>query len=187
MSARDLIGKRVENMAQKISQQKRLVGKRAAALATVYLTRRPDLTIRDETADVGIDLLVCLHPEEKEGLRQFGVQVKGALSAVTADHANKVLGPSMQRLLRYGPFPFPVVLFFFTMENDQGWHAWAAKPVIASDGSPKLRQQGEADCRPLDEQAVDEIVDQVDRWYDAFFAKTSKTISAKSKRNGPSN
>ena len=84
-------------------------------LATVYLTRRTDLTIREETADVGIDLLVCLHPEAKEGLRQFGVEVKGVLSAVTAADANKVLGPSMQKMLRHGPFPFPVALFFLTM------------------------------------------------------------------------
>jgi len=174
-------------MAQRISQQKRLVGERAAALATVYLTRRTDLDIRAETADVGIDLLVGLHPEGKEGLRQLGVQVKGVLSAVTADHANKILGPNMQKMLHYGPFPFPVVLFFFAMENDQGWYAWAAEPVIATDGSPKLRQHGDADCHPLDERAIDEIVDRVDRWYDAFFARTSKTVSARSKSNGPNN
>jgi hypothetical protein len=171
-------------MTQKISQQKRLLRERARALATVYLTRRPDLTIREERADIGVDLLVCLHPDGKEGLRQLGVEFRGAVSAVTADHANKVLGPSMQKMLRYGPFPFPVVLFFFTMENDQGWYAWAAEPYIAADGSPELRQHGEADCRKLDEQSVDEIVDLVDRWYDAFFAKTSKTVSAKAKRNG---
>jgi hypothetical protein len=149
------------------------------------LTRRPDLTIREATADIGIDLLVRLHPEGKEGVRQFGVEIRGVLSAVTADHANKILGPSMQKMLRNGPFPFPVVLFFFAMEDDQGWYAWVAEPVIESDGSPELRQHGEADCRPLDDEYVDEIVDRVDRWYDAFFAKTSKTVSTRSKSKGP--
>jgi len=178
---------RIWEMAQKISQQKRLIRERASALATVYLTRRPDLTIREEIADIGIDLLVSLHPEEKEGVRQFGVEFRGAVSAVAVHHANAVLRPSMQRMLRYGPFPFPVVLFFFTMANDEGWYTWAAEPVIAADGSPELRQHGEADCRPLDDEAVDKIVDQVDRWYDAFFAKTSKTISTWSKGKTPNN
>ena len=25
---------------------------------------------------------------------------------------------------RYGPFPLPVVLFCFTMENNEGWYTW---------------------------------------------------------------
>src|SRR4051794_12190114 len=103
-------------MAQKTPQQDRLIGERVRALAIVYLTRRPEVAIRETTEDYGFDLLVTLHPEEKAGLRQFAVNLKGVWTKVTSDHANAVLLPSMRKLLRYGPFPFPVVLFLFTME-----------------------------------------------------------------------
>jgi hypothetical protein len=159
--------------------QKRFIAERVRALAVVYLTRREDLIVREEPADVGIDLLVTLNLEEKEGLRQFGVEVRGDWSAATASQANQVLRPVMQGIMRYGPFPFPVALFFFTMENNEGWYAWAAEPVVSEDGSYELRQHGDASCHPLNDQAIDDIVAAVDRWYDAFFARTSREISSK--------
>jgi hypothetical protein len=88
-------------------------------------------------------------------------------------------------MLRYGPFPFPVVLFCFTMENAQGWYTWVAEPVVSPSGDFGLVQHGEASCRPLDTEAIDEIVEGVDRWYDEFFAKSIRGTPAK-KRNGSS-
>src|SRR5262249_4985407 len=85
---------------------------------------------------------------------------------------NKALQPSMQQMLRYKPFPFPVVLFFFTMEDNECWYTWVAEPVVSSDGDFEIIQHGEASCRPLETEAIDEIVAAVDRWYDAFFART---------------
>ena len=61
-------------MAQKTTQQQRFIGERVRALAVVYLTRREDLIVTDETADVGVDLWVTLNLEEKEGHRKFGVE-----------------------------------------------------------------------------------------------------------------
>ena len=90
------------------------------------------MIISEETADFGVDLWVTLNLEDKEGHRKFGVELRGGWKAVTAAHANKVLYTSMQKMLRYGPFPFPVVLFLFTMENNEGWYTWAAEPVISS-------------------------------------------------------
>jgi len=102
--------------------------------------------------------------------------------AVTADHADKVLKPCLQQILRYAPFPFPVVLFFFTMENSEGWYTWVEEPVVSPEGGFELVQHGEASCRPLNTGAIDEIVEAVDRWYDAFFAKATREIPGK-KRN----
>ena len=168
-------------MAQKTSQQERLGLERARALAIVCLTRRSDLVVREETTDIGIDLLVSVHPEDKEGLRLFGVELRQGWAAGTADSASAGLGPSMRKMLRYGQFPFPVVVFLFTMEDNQGWYTWVAEPVIAKDGTMILQQHGKAHCRPLDERAVDEIVETVDGWYDAFFATNSAENSTRDK------
>jgi hypothetical protein len=159
-------------VAQKTPQQQRFIGERTRALAIVYLTRRPDVQVRETVDESGFDLLVTVHSEKKHGLRQFAVSLKGARTRVAAEHANSALRPSLRNLLRDGPFPFPVVLFYFTMENSEGWYTWVAEPVVSEDGGFELRSQEEAACQPLDDQAVDEIIDRVDRWYDAFFART---------------
>src|SRR5262245_16779362 len=170
-------------MAQKTTQQQRFIHERVRALAVVYLTRREDLIVTEETAaDVGVDLWVTLNLKDKEGHRKFGVELKGSWTGMTADHAKRTLSPSMQKMLRYGPFPFPVVLFFFTMEKNEGWYTWVAEPVVSAEGDFELVQHGEASCRPLNTGAIDQIVAAVDRWYDAFFAKAIRETPAK-KRN----
>jgi hypothetical protein len=169
-------------MAQKATRQQRFIAERVRALAVVYLTRREDLIVTAETADFGVDLWVTLNLEDKERHRKFGVSLRGVRMAVTADHANKVLYTSMQKMLRYGPFPFPVVLFFFTMENTEGWYTWVAEPVVSSGGNFEVVQHGNAACRPLNTEAIDQIVEAVDRWYDAFFAKATRATPIK-KRN----
>ncbi len=165
-------------MAQKTTQQ-RFIAERVRALAIVYLTRREDLVVTEEATDVGVDLWVTLNLEDKEGHRKFAVELRGGWKAVTAEDANKTLYPSMQRVLRYGPFPFPVVLFFFTMENNEGWYTWVAEPVVSSGRDFELVQHGEASCRPLNSGTIDEIVEAVDGWYDAFFAKATRETPAK--------
>jgi len=169
-------------MKQKTKQKQRFIAERVRALAVVYLTRREDLIVSEETTDVGVDLWVTLDLEDTEGHRKFGVELGGDWKAVKADHVNEVLHPSMQRVLRHGPFPFPVVLFFFTMENNEGWYTWVAEPVVSLGGDFEIVQRGEASCRPLNSEAIDRIVEAVDRWYDAFFAKAIRETPAK-KRN----
>lgn len=165
-------------MAQNTTQL-RFIAERVRALAVVYLTRREDLIVTEEGTDVGVDLWVTLNLEDKEGHRKFGVVLTGVWTAVTANHANKVLNPTMQKMLRYGPFSLPVVLFFFTMENNEGWYTWASEPVVLSKGEFELVQHGEASCRPLDSGAINEIVETVDRWYDAFFTRATREAPEK--------
>jgi len=59
-------------MAQSTTQE-RFIAERVRALAVVYLTRRDDLIVTEETADIGIDLWVTLNLEDKDGHRKFGV------------------------------------------------------------------------------------------------------------------
>ena len=165
------------------STQQHFIAERSRTLAVVYLTRREDLIVTEETAKVGVDLWVTLKREGQEGHRKFGVDVRGGWAAVTPGRANQALQPSLQQVLRYRPFPFPVVLFYFTMEDTQSWYTWVAEPVVLPGGSFEILQHGEAACRPLDTEAIDEIVAAVDRWYDAFFARAIRETSA-TMRNG---
>lgn len=156
-------------MADKPSNQKLLIAKRVRALAVMYLTRRRDLTVEEVREEIGLDLTVRFLPQDKEGIRQFGVELRGVWGSVTKEHADKVLGRSVREAQRSGPFAFPVCMFFFTMEDNKGWYTWIAEPVVRGRKA-ELRRHQEADCRPLDKAALEEIVGRVDGWYDAFFA-----------------
>ena len=168
------------------STQQHFIAERSRALAVVYLTRREDLIVTEETAKVGVDLWVTLNREGQEGHRKFGVEVRGGWAAITPGQANRALQASLQQVLRYRPFPFPVVLFYFTMEDERelvyvGRGAGRLVQGAASRSSSTARPS----CRPLDTEAIDEIVEAVDRWYDAFFARAIRQASA-TMRNGSS-
>jgi hypothetical protein len=142
-------------MSENVHQREILVEKRARALAMMLLTRRADLLIEEVKDDIGLDYIVRFHTEGKEGLREFGIALRGAWATVTRDHANKVLRPAVQHLKRYGPFLRPVCLFFFTMENDGAWYTWVAEPIESEDGKPLLRSGDEPDCRQLDKKGIE--------------------------------
>jgi hypothetical protein len=148
------------------------VADRARALATVYLTRRDDLAITDTKEQTGIDFLVSLRRNGKPSGRAFGVYLRGAMSPVSVDHANRVLKPSVDAFQRLGEFPYPVCLFFFTMVNDKGYFAWLVEPIIA-DGKPRLVQKRAPECAEMNEHTVDRIVEFVSAWYDASAAATA--------------
>ena len=156
-------------MSVKEQRREILIEKRARALAMVLLTRREDLLIEEVQDDLGLDYLVRFHTEGKEGLREFGIKLSGVWSAATKEHADQVLRPSVQRMKRYGPFPRPVCLFFFTMEDDGAWYTWVAKPLVSEDSKALLRSCDAPDCWPLDRRTLKGILEQVDAWYDALF------------------
>jgi len=153
------------------------VAERARALTMIHLTRRKDLLVKQAGREVGLEYVVSITKDEGEpSLRQFGVFLRGAKTAVTEDHLDKLLRPTMRSFQRIGPFPYPVCLFHFTMEDDQGHFTWVAEPVVGEDG-PKLLMHAKAHCRKLDRAVLDEIVDRVDRWYDAFFRRIAVKAS----------
>jgi hypothetical protein len=156
--------------------QKRLIDKRARAMAMVRLTRRRDLDVRDEPAYDGLDMFVSILSKDKGRRCRFGVVLRGRLEEVSDKQANTVLGPTTRSLLRIEPVPFPVVLFLFTMHGDQGWYTWVAEPVVSPDEGPGLRRLGHPSCRPLDDEALDEIVARVVRWYDAMEAESHSEV-----------
>ncbi len=165
-------------MAEHTTERARFTEMRARALTNVLLSARDELLVQDLSGvDYGIDYLVTLG-SEKPGLRQFAVQLKATHAPVTADTANKVLKPALRRMARYGPFPYPTVLFYFTMMESQGWYTWVSEPVNREDGTLTLEMQEEADCRPLNEIALDQIISCVNGWYDfSFGTKPGRTVT----------
>jgi hypothetical protein len=148
--------------------QQRLMRERARALAIILLTNRDGTRIH-ELEDAGaVPLIVTIPSPERAGVRQLGVVLRYVLEPVTANHANKVLVPSWP-VPEYGPFPFPVVLFFFTMKDDGGWYSWVAEPVLTADGKAQLPLRAKPDCKPLNRDSVEELLDRVDAWYDAHY------------------
>ena len=56
---------------------------------------RSDLTIVDTKKDTGLDFHVYIDREDKPMRLTFGILLRGVSSPVTAEQANKVLGPTM--------------------------------------------------------------------------------------------
>jgi hypothetical protein len=156
---------------------KRLIADRALALAFVLLTRRDDLDVKETKEGNDLDYTVDIKTAEDVGKRPFGVYVAATMSPVTLEAANKQLKTELAGLQTVGPFPFPVCVFFFTVKDDQGYYAWASEPVVTEAGQPRLRGRTEADCRRLGNEALEEIVSAVSRWYDAFYATITATAS----------
>lgn len=159
-------------MPAESATQQRLMETRARALATVLLTRRAGTLVRDASGDdgSGMDVCVTLAPPGKPGLRQFGVDLKCRLDPVTVEQGNRWLRERWPDLVTAGPFPFPVLVFLFTMRDNGAWYSWAAEPVVEDGGGAKLPLRTEPNCRPLTDEALEELLDRVDRWYDAHYA-----------------
>jgi hypothetical protein len=144
------------------------IAERSDALTVVYLTRRDDLVVRRQEVD-GVDYIVEIVKNSRSTKRIFGVQVTAQIdplgSTISQDIASIVdtQAQSMQEL------PFPVCLFFFTMQYEEAFYVWLTEPLIADDGAPKLHTYTNIAFQKLDTPAIDRIVQQVNQWYDALF------------------
>src|SRR5262249_50377285 len=104
----------------------------------------------------------------RAGWKTFGVGLKGSKSPVTVDEADKVMGEFLGRFLdAHGEPTFPYCLFYFTMDDGQGYVTWIAEPVMRA-GSPKLLYHRTSACAALDRKALDGMVDQVQTGYGAY-------------------
>src|SRR5712692_9789758 len=101
------------------ASKKQFVADQVRALATIILTRRGDLTAVETKKDTGLDFHVYIEREDKPMRLTFGVLLRGVWSPVTADAANKILGPTMGQFRGMRKFTCPVCLLLFTMREDQ--------------------------------------------------------------------
>jgi hypothetical protein len=147
------------------------IPERTRALATMYLTRRPDLTVKFER-DTGLDILVEIGGRAGVEWRAFGVVLLGSMSKTTISGANKYLNKNAKWLNRgelIHRIPSPTCLFYFTMKDDAGYYTWMAEPIVKDDAA-KLKFHTTADCRLLDRAGLDEIVSRVNDWYNALYS-----------------
>src|SRR5262245_50523456 len=137
------------------------IGERAEALARVYLTRRPDLLVKPEEADDGVDYIVEITKNNRPTRRVFGVLVKARIAPMTAEESLAAFHFMPEKWME--EIPFPLCLFAFTMKNDEGFYQWVAEPIVI-DNDPKLRLNTGKELSRLDNAALDGIVTQVNHW-----------------------
>jgi hypothetical protein len=147
------------------------IGQRAESLAIMYLTRRQDLTVSHQRDDYGLDLLVAIMVREQHSGRVFGVNLKASISlpnSVKRGHTIAIPDENIQII----EFPFPVCLFYFTMEDDKGYYKWLLEPVLTEANSTKLQWNSGHEFKKLSDSEIHKIVSQVNRWYDARSSET---------------
>jgi hypothetical protein len=149
--------------------KEQLMAEQVRAMATVLLTRRADLTIVDTRRETGLDLHVQVNREDKPMRLTLGVLLRGVVSPVTAEAANQMLVPTLGQFQGMRKFTYPVCLFFFTLRQEQAFFCWLAEPVVAG-GAPKLVHRDRADCVPLTDDLLDQVLREVVAWYDAVEA-----------------
>ena len=147
------------------------LGERAEQLAIVYLSRREDLVITRQSAgsDDGINLLVSLLTTGANTGRVFGVEVKALRSNRQIHPASQpdVVRINLSKVRVPRDIPFPLCLFVFIMETDEGYYRWVKKPVYGLSRKSQLRLNDENTFRKLSTEAVNEIVLDVQSWYDS--------------------
>jgi len=150
------------------------IAERVESLAIMHLTRRPDLTVRREIrkGDQVTDLLVEITEEgERPGWKKFGVYLQGTKAPVTVEDANGKLTFGLRRFFNnYGEPAIPFCLFYFTMENNQGYFTWVSEPVVEKGRFRLKYHKQKADCVLLSREVLDQIVEAVNAYYAALYS-----------------
>lgn len=96
---------------------------RAQQLAIVYLTRRDDVRVIRNPMTAGPALLVSLLHHGQDLGRYLGVEAVGTVSERGLKRTEQIteVGPSVLNVATVHDTPFPVCLFFFTMQDDTGY------------------------------------------------------------------
>ena len=147
----------------------RYLGGQVRSRANVILTRRDDLRVVETKEQTGLDMHVYVDRGGKPMRLVFGVLLRGVPSPLTAEQANKVLGPTMGFFQGLRKFTYPVCLFFFTVREEQAYFSWLAEPVVNGHG-PKLVHHTQANCVELTDALLGDVVERVVAWYDAVEA-----------------
>jgi hypothetical protein len=144
------------------------IGQRSEALAIMYLTRRDDLIVSRQKEEHGLDFLVTLLRNGSYSGRLFGVEVKATVSTpklVQYDDSVEIK-LNLYQLQFLAELPFPVCLFFFTLENDQGYYKWILEPAIEEHKKSKLLFNESNEFKKLTDEEIGKIISKVNSWYD---------------------
>ncbi|MEH2378021.1 MAG: DUF4365 domain-containing protein [Nostoc sp.] len=145
------------------------IGKRAESLAIVYLTRRDDLIISQPTPDKGLDFLITITKDGVSSGRLFGVEVKATVSTpglIQHHDIFKLKNNSNKNTNFFRDLPFPVCLFFFTLENDKAYYKWILEPNMNEQNNLGLNFNENDELKQLNDQEIANIISRVNSWYD---------------------
>jgi hypothetical protein len=152
-----------------------LLEQRAHVLATVVLTRHPDVVVSRAPAGSGLDLLVEIAPRGTRLGRTFGIELKAVLTQQRVGHvvdAGRVhLAPALRTGLKRAQaqsrdLPYPLLFIVFAMDTDRGFHGWLREPRVRGAASllasPAVEYASEWTAR-----THEIVVGSVNDWYDA--------------------
>ena len=144
------------------------LGSRAESLALMYLTRRGDLKIERPSQDYGLDFMVVIPKGQAYSGRILGIETRAAVSARKTGKSAIALPAHIARgeSSHLNDIPFPVCLFFFTMEDDQGYYKWVKEPPLVPKDSPRLLLNKGTELKKLTNREIDKIISKVTAWYD---------------------
>jgi len=144
-----------------------LVALRAEALVVVHLTRRSDVDV-DKLHDDAFDLLATIRKRSKNQDKRFGVQVRGVLpNYVHGMFVRNATNGDSKKYCRVSPLlTLPICeMVVDVVTNEINWR-WLLEPIV-DKMSGNLRINQSSALVSLTDEAVDEIVDTVNRWYAA--------------------
>jgi hypothetical protein len=145
---------------------------RALSLATVLLTRHPEVTVLSEARDVGYDLEVRITSEGVFRGRIFAIELKARRAindiGTRTDPMHVRLKDPLRRTLTEGmkrlkDLPFPLLYMVFAMDTDRAFFGWLREPdaTTAKLGTPSV---GVAESWSDDTHR--QIVERVNAWYE---------------------
>jgi hypothetical protein len=138
------------------------VVERSEALAAWLLTSRKDVRVKSEhQREDGVDLLVEVEIGEQFFPNLFVVQVKGTS---TVDLSQWTGSLQQQFTTDTRTLSLPACLFVVNVKSNEAQYSWIAEPVVEGDIA-ELHFDSEGNFRPLNIQAVNDIVDKVRNWY----------------------
>ncbi|AUX21486.1 uncharacterized protein SOCEGT47_019700 [Sorangium cellulosum] len=151
------------------SDKARFFAERAEYLATMFLTRHPDVSVERPSHDYGIDLLVSVKSSERSA-ELFGVVVKGDIEVektLLSDRSRvrATVATALRKQVEHATFPIGVLIF--DMRTDEGYFGWVLQPRVAGSVSPGLTLQSSIDVAALDEERLEHVVADVQAWYNA--------------------
>ena len=127
------------------------------------------MIISQPTPNQGLDFLITITKDGVYTGRLFGIEVKATDSKSNLKKHNDILKLDKNRLSileKFKDLPFPVCLFFFILENDQGYYKWILEPKIDGEKQVKLHFNEDDELKKLDDKEIANIILSINSWYD---------------------
>jgi hypothetical protein len=158
-----------------MSSSNALLEQRAVSLATMFLTRHPDVVVQHGPNSTGLDLLAEIMDKGNPVGRMFGVEVTARLSLprvgrmvdrgrLKLESHLRIALVSAQRKIAY--LPFPALFMVFTMDSDRGFYNWLREPVIRNRQSALSLAEVEY-AASWGSDTHKSVVNDVNAWYAA--------------------